>query len=276
MQNNLKFYSLICFFYATAINTAMPEFSNKHIFFDVGHVLVTPSALHALWYIGPQTILKYILYYKKIPARTLLQKRLFDFINYATALPTHASIHSCSCELPQIMYEWIVGKKTTVELLSTINNSPLKDQFFDSAAERDLVLGLTNLFKPEYYVGLNKLNLGMLALLQQCLQKYPNQVYILSNWDESYHLLKSSNPAIFKNMPPDHIIFSHQVGYAKPDQQIFDYVAKQIKLEKRQCILIDDLAENITGITQWGGLGILHINPAQTQQTLERLLNEQP
>ena len=130
----------------------MPEFSNKHIFFDVGHVLVTPSALHALWYIGPQTILKYILYYKKIPARTLLQKRLFDFINYATALPTHASIHSCSCELPQIMYEWIVGKKTTVELLSTINNSPLKDQFFDSAAERDLVLGLTNLFKPEYLI----------------------------------------------------------------------------------------------------------------------------
>lgn len=258
----------------------LPDKHEYHIFFDVGHVLVKSSIPHAVWHIGPKSISNYLWQEQRFAGRSALQGRLFAYMDQITGLPTHDSITSCDRVLPGIMYNWITGTETSANLLDTLRTHPDKDTFFKSDAERDLVLASANIFEPEVYVGIHREISEMVQLLKDCLEKYPEQVYILSNWDESYGLLKTKFPEIFKNIPDDHIIFSYEVGCAKPDKEIYDFAARTAGLDcdkdedRTKCILIDDGKENIDGIESWGGNGVYHVDPRTTRQELaERLSN---
>ena len=278
--NKLNFFLFFCFAFsfnhiAGELKMKMRPETNlpKHIFFDVGHVLVKPSLAYVIWQIGPKKIAKYIWKYKKTVSRQFLQKRLFDYINTCSNLPTHDSILSCEQPIPQIIYQWVIGKIDSQELLNYINQDhPSKNSFFDSDVERDLVLATANLFKPEVHVGIQREISAMISLFKECAKAYPGRVYILSNWDKSCALLKTEFSDIFNTIDQDHIIFSANIGCAKPDHEIFDYIANQFKLKKSQCILIDDMPENIAGIARWGGHGILYTDVYQTQKQLRDLL----
>jgi FMN phosphatase YigB (HAD superfamily) len=245
----------------------------KHIFFDVGHVLVKPSLAYVIWQLGPKKIAKYFWKYKKMISREFLQKRLFDYINHCSGLPTHNSIISCGQPIPQIVYDWVIGKIDSQTLLNYIHQDrPEQKTFFDSEIEQDLVFAAANLFKSKIHVGVQREIGSMVCFFKECARAYPGRVYILSNWDKSCSLLKTEFADIFNTIADDHIVFSAQVGCAKPDSEIFEYISDHFNLEKSQCILIDDLPENITGITKWGGHGILYSDVYQTQKELEKLL----
>lgn len=250
----------------------LPQNNAKYIFFDVGHVLFKPSKTHAAWQIGPKNLLRYCFKHRQIPSREFLQKRLFEYINHCTNLEVHASITSCGCQIPGLIYQWLTGKASTNVMLCSLKDHPAKDYFFASHAERDLVLATTNIFIPEKFIAMQYPVTEMIDLMQECAKKYPNRVYIVSNWDESCNLLKERYSNIFDAIPQDHIFFSHEVGCCKPDAEIFDLVANKFNLDPNQCILIDDLTENITGFQQWGGQGILHINPRKTRRQLQKFL----
>lgn len=247
----------------------------KHIFFDVGHVLVKPSLVCVIWEIGPKKIAKYIWRYKKIVTRASLQKRLFDYLNLCSGLPTHSSVLSCGQPIPKIIYDWISGKINSERLINYIlQDHPAKQTFFDSQIEQDLVLATANLFRPKVHIGVQREINSMTWLLKTCAKKYPGRVHILSNWDQSCTLLTQEFSDIFNVIPSDKIIFSANIGCAKPDHEIFDYIAKKFNLDRSQCILIDDMPENIAGITKWGGHGILYTDAYQTQKQLKKLIHE--
>lgn len=245
----------------------------KHIFFDVGHVLVKPSLVYAFWQVGPRKIANFIWKHKKLVSREFLQKRLFEYINHCSGQPTHASIISCNQPIPQIVYDWVIGKIDSESLLNYIHqNRPAKKTFFDSDEERELVLATANLFKSNVHVTIQRKIQSMVCFFQECAKAYPGKVYILSNWDKSCALLKTEFPDIFNAIADDHIIFSANVGCAKPDRAIFDCISTRFNLQPSQCILIDDLPENIAGITKWGGHGILYVDNYKTHRELEKLL----
>ena len=241
----------------------------KHIFFDVGHVLVKPILIAVIWQVGPRKIWRYFWKYKKIISRASLQKKLFDYLNYCSQQPTHNSITSCGQEIPQIIYEWITGTKNSTDLLTYIHEQyKTHHEFFDSNIERDLIFATAKLFSVKTHISVQRTIDCMVDLFQECAQKYPGRVHILSNWDLSCNLLKLKYPQIFKTISEHDIIFSCNAGFAKPDSQIFDYAAQKLGLQPQQCILIDDMPANIAGITKWGGHGILHINTCKTKKQL--------
>ena len=243
-----------------------------HIFFDVGHVLLKPSIPHLLWQIGPSKLLRYMFEHQSIPTKSHIQKKLFEYIKHCTDQSVHESIHSYGQPIPKLVYKWISGTVSTKDFLSEIHENPAKDHFFNSKFERDLILSSANLFYPETFVSWQRTVTPMVKLLKKCAKKFPGRVHILSNWDESCILLKESFSEVFTAIPERDIIFSYEVGCCKPDVEIFDLIAKRFEIQPAQCILIDDLAENITGIEKWGGRGILHVNPTKTRHELEKML----
>lgn len=246
----------------------------KHIFFDVGHVLVKPSLVYVIWQIGPKKIAQYIWRYKKMVTREFLQKRLFDYLNLCSGLPTHNTVFSCGQPIPKIIYDWISGKIDSEILLNYIHQDHVaKNTFFDSKIERELVFATANLFRPKIHIGVQREVNSMTALFKKCAKDYPGRVHILSNWDQSCTLLTQEFSDIFNTISQDQIVFSANIGCTKPDPEIFDYIAKKFNLEKSQCILIDDMPENIAGITKWGGHGILYTDAHQTKKQLLEKLN---
>jgi putative hydrolase of the HAD superfamily len=43
----------------------------------------------------------------------------------------------------------------------------------------------------------------------------------------------------------DPLIFSHQVGLAKPDTRIYELILQQLTLDAEQCVFIDDIEKNL-------------------------------
>jgi HAD superfamily hydrolase (TIGR01509 family) len=248
--------------------------TSKHIFFDMGHVLVRPAISTLLWQIGPKNILNYIFYYRRPVYRKFVQQKLFAYINYCSNLPTHDSLKFDGEYVPNFLYLWITGQKNSSELLDYLKNHPAQESFFDSVAERDLILASLNILNPEINVDMHQAMPGMINLLKKCAQKYPGHVYILSNWDESCMLLKAKFPEIFAAVPETNIIFSHDVHCAKPEHTFFDLITKRFGIASADCILIDDMPENIASFQAWGGCGILHKDFKNTRAKLFKLLNE--
>lgn len=237
--------------------------------------MVKPVLADVIWQIGPKKILRYLWHYHKFTSREFLQKRLFDYINYCSQQPTHDSIISCGQKIPLIVYEWVIGKINSQQLLNFIHaDHPAKNSFFDSKIERDLVFAAANLFKTNIHIGIQREIITMSDLFKKCVQKYPGRVHILSNWDLSCDLLVARFAELFGLVKPEDLIFSCYAGCAKPDHEIFNYAAQKFGLQNEQCILIDDMPENINGIAQWGGHGILYIDANSTRRKLSELINE--
>ena len=70
----------------------------------------------------------------------------------------------------------------------------------------------------------------------------------------------------------DATVISGDVGLHKPQPEIYELGAERIGIEAAACVFVDDLRENVTGAEAVGMTAILHRDPAQTIQELERLL----
>lgn len=64
-------------------------------------------------------------------------------------------------------------------------------------------------------------------------------------------------------------IFSCDEGIAKPEQEIYELMAKRLGVAKNELLLVDDKEENIAGAKTAGLLGILYKNPEQLETELE-------
>jgi HAD superfamily hydrolase (TIGR01509 family) len=243
-----------------------------HIFFDVGQVLLDNSSTGAAKAVGVSNMFWYTVKHKKTPESFEIQSRLFDFIDYCTQEPRGHALFN-NQKMPHLICEWAKGKINTSEVLKIVTHYQAKAQeFFKSDEEKNLVFGALNLFKPDVICNIQKPINKMVDLFDKYCENFPNQVYILSNWDrESAALIRKKFPQIFGKIPSKNIFFSGDIGELKPELNAFIYVTTKLNLDPRSCILIDDNAENIKAAKSLGWKTILHKNPERTAHKLHRI-----
>lgn len=243
-----------------------------HIVFDVGQVLLDNSNTGAAKAVGMSNMFWYTVKHKKTPESKDIQARLFDFIDYCTKLPRGHALFNGQ-PLPGIMCEWAKGKINTSEILKIVTHYEAQaKEFFKSEEEKNLVFGALNLFKPDVICNIQKPITKMVELFEDCCKNFPNQVYILSNWDQSSALLiRKKFPQIFTKIPADHILFSGDIGEVKPQASAFNYLTDRFKTCNDTFILIDDNPENVKMARSLGWKAILHKHPERTARKLKRL-----
>lgn len=69
----------------------------------------------------------------------------------------------------------------------------------------------------------------------------------------------------------DAVVISGEVGLRKPDPKIFELAARQIGLQPKQCVFVDDLAINVRGAAAVGMVGVHHTGMQDTIAELEVL-----
>jgi putative hydrolase of the HAD superfamily len=70
----------------------------------------------------------------------------------------------------------------------------------------------------------------------------------------------------------DGIVISGEVGFYKPQPEIFRLGAERVGLQPTECVFVDDLRENCTGAEQVGMTAVLHRGADESLARLEELL----
>ncbi len=126
-------------------------------------------------------------------------------------------------------YHYERGKLTTAELVNRLNPA----------------LGL-NLTEEEFAVLWNASldeDLQMTAILQKLRQQFP--LYLLSNINDSHFTFIENSFNISRHF--NELILSHEVGYVKPEPEIYHEVLKRSGMEPHHWLFIDDLQPNVEG-----------------------------
>ncbi len=69
----------------------------------------------------------------------------------------------------------------------------------------------------------------------------------------------------------DDLIFSAEVGLAKPDRRIFDLALDRLRVQPAEAIFIDDVQGNIEAAQAIGMAGIRFVSTEQTIMDIERI-----
>jgi HAD superfamily hydrolase (TIGR01549 family) len=110
------------------------------------------------------------------------------------------------------------------------------------------------------------------ALLEYIETLKPNfKIGILSNMTDDWvrrDFLNEPEQALFDDM-----VFSYEVGVAKPAPAIFELACDRLGVEPSQAIMIDDIARYVDAAQETGLRGIVYQNLSQMQQELTALLD---
>ncbi|REH55830.1 HAD superfamily hydrolase (TIGR01509 family) [Kutzneria buriramensis] len=68
------------------------------------------------------------------------------------------------------------------------------------------------------------------------------------------------------------LVFSGDVGVAKPDVEIYRLTVERLGLAPAECVFVDDLAVNVRGAVRAGLVGVHHTSVAATLAELSVLL----
>lgn len=120
----------------------------------------------------------------------------------------------------------------------------------------------------ENYFTLNPVGLELLLELKQKGRK----VYILSNLAEFHKIaIERKIPGIFDHC--QYNFFSYEMGYHKPELEIFRKLCDTIGEKPENCVFFDDLPKNIEGAQKAGMKGILFSNDriAQVRHKVNKL-----
>jgi epoxide hydrolase-like predicted phosphatase len=75
----------------------------------------------------------------------------------------------------------------------------------------------------------------------------------------------------FEEMTDD-IVYSHEVGLAKPDPAIYELTASRLEVEPHEVVFLDDVLVNVVAARDAGWHAVLHVETARSIAELERLL----
>ena len=70
----------------------------------------------------------------------------------------------------------------------------------------------------------------------------------------------------------DLIIYSHEVGLAKPDRRIYELTCDQLQVRAEETIFVDDLPVNVNAAREIGLQGVLYQDNAQAIADINALL----
>lgn len=70
----------------------------------------------------------------------------------------------------------------------------------------------------------------------------------------------------------DFIIYSHEVGFAKPDPRIYALTSQRLGMQPQEIVFLDDIERNVAAAAAYGFHAILYQNNAQAIADIERYL----
>jgi putative hydrolase of the HAD superfamily len=109
------------------------------------------------------------------------------------------------------------------------------------------------------------LNKTLLKIIRRLKKNY--KTAILSNqWSMPYKILITKE--IKSNF--DVMVFSHQVGFKKPSENIYHLTLQRLNLKSNECVFIDDIEENLVPAKKLGMKTILFKNNKQLIQDLKK------
>lgn len=71
----------------------------------------------------------------------------------------------------------------------------------------------------------------------------------------------------------DHVILSGHVGVRKPSRRMYEMGAEVAGVAPADCVMVDDLAQNISGAERLGMQGIVHTHSADTVKVLGQMFD---
>ena len=83
------------------------------------------------------------------------------------------------------------------------------------------------------------------------------------------HIKKLKDKGIYD--PFDPIILSGEVGFQKPQKEIYEHLLVKMNLSPEEVVFIDDLLENIKGARNVGINAILYKDPEDLKRNLRKL-----
>ncbi len=94
-----------------------------------------------------------------------------------------------------------------------------------------------------------------LFLLEQLSKRYP--IYLLSNTNLVHieHIFSNLEKEYGYNpikMSFDQLYLSYEIGFVKPQTQIYEYLLNDAHLRPSECLFFDDLQENLDGASSLG------------------------
>ena len=111
----------------------------------------------------------------------------------------------------------------------------------------------------------------MTKLSTELKQKGYN-LFLLSNTDElHFPYIKEKFPAV--NIFDNGLMLSYQLGYTKPEKEIYEKALSIYNLNPNETVFIDDREENITAAKELNIKGIVHKDYNETYKKLEKIIN---
>lgn len=228
--------------------------------FDLGGVLFDTSTFAFLRQLGIKDTLRYVARHRSL---TILKSRFYKTVDRTTRTRGNSLglKDANGIVLPQLMVDWLRGSSSNELILDrvlfAIQSHP---EWFVSETEKRIMAAMARaIFDPQQFAASRKLLPGLVPFITT-LKKHNAKLYILSNWDkESFALLKQKHKKLFDLF--DGCIISGEVGYVKPEQEIFQQVIN--KTAACHACLIDDQPENIQAAQQ-AGLSTILVEPKAT------------
>jgi HAD superfamily hydrolase (TIGR01509 family) len=74
----------------------------------------------------------------------------------------------------------------------------------------------------------------------------------------------------------DALVFSGEVGFAKPSAEVYSLTADRLGLPVQACVFVDDSRGNVAGAVAAGMVGVHHTSVSETLAELAALFAAQP
>ncbi len=105
--------------------------------------------------------------------------------------------------------------------------------------------------------------------LLQCLKNEGRKTYLLSNLAEFHKIaIERRHPYLFEICERN--FFSYEIGFHKPEPQIFETMCLSLGESPENCIFIDDLEENVEGAKS-AGLMAVHFSNDRILEITDKL-----
>lgn len=108
---------------------------------------------------------------------------------------------------------------------------------------------------------------SMLALIRRLRGSY--KVALLSNANDT--IIEELFPSELRKDLFDDVVVSSSVGLIKPDVRLFEYAIRRLDLVPEECVMVDDIEQNITSAARIGMKGIVFTDRVQCERALEEL-----
>ena len=96
------------------------------------------------------------------------------------------------------------------------------------------------------------------------------RIWLLSNTNPSHIKNEIENNNIFPQLV-DGAVYSFDVGYRKPEKDIYKVASDLAEVDLKRCVFIDDLEDNIIGANNIGMQGIHYKNTPDLKNNLKSL-----